>query len=188
MASEFAISVYFRDGDTSRTVDYSMTPASAPFEHALTVFSLHTVRALSNTSHTPHGQRLAQLLVNRRDVVETFVDDPYYEIAPFDGRTDKMRVTVQAKIEEDRAPYFNMKIKGFGIFNENSTISCVRSVGLHFSYLTAAYGRSSSEAEQLVRAAELCGSAALSDKLTIRSQVPMALEIAKAATGDGGTI
>ena len=78
MEYDFAINFYFRDGDINRTVDYSVSPMPAPFEHSLLVFSYHTLRALVNTARGPHAQWLANLLIDRSDLVETFTGDTYY--------------------------------------------------------------------------------------------------------------
>ncbi len=181
MSSTISAEFQFRESESIRSVVYTSKPTPASAHNELLFFSLHTLRALVNTSHSPHGRRLATVLQSRADVGETIIQDPYYQLGPASGVRPKMRVLAQVRLVEGRSPTFNLKIKGFGLFGEKATLGCVRSVGLHLSYLNAGSGPTVSTPEQVFHAAEVCGSLGARSKITVLNQVVLAQEVARAA-------
>jgi hypothetical protein len=178
MRYEYRLGIYFRDEDDYRAIDYQVSPATPPppFHHTLLVYCLHALRALRNTAHSELGRDLAALLANAETLQSVL--SPEYRIAPFDQRTSGRRVLVKATLGDTTLADFSLHIRGFPFFGPAATAGCVRSVLVHFLYLSAQHREDKYRLKALYAGSKHCGEVARTGKLGILNQQELALKIA----------
>ena len=181
MEYKFESIFYFGDDNLPISIDYKTKPLDMPFEIELLAFCLHVLRTLLNTSHSFYGQNLTHILTKKNSFIEYFITSSRFNIQPYEDNPTKKRIITKTIIHENKYPYFNMKIKGFGFFGEGPTIGCVNSVGMFINLLFDKYKNKEALLNVIMNACYLCAKSIMNKETKITNQDKSAIEISDRA-------